>query len=252
MNALLDLGSSLLATASEQGRGIATTAAGQQPAELLELYDMEACPFCRIVREALTDLDLDAMIYPCPKGGDQFRPLAEKLGGKQQFPFLMDPNTDELLYESQDIIEYLYSTYGNRTAPPRWQMKAIRTPAAMAASAIRLAKGLRARRSNPPGEPLTLYSFEASPFARPVRELLCELEIPYIIRQSGRTMALDWVLPPIRERIAPDYQPRQRNRRQLLAQTGRVAVPFLVDPNTGTELYESRDIVEYLLDTYGA
>jgi len=38
MNALLDLGSSLLATASEQGRGIATTAAGRQPAELLELY----------------------------------------------------------------------------------------------------------------------------------------------------------------------------------------------------------------------
>jgi hypothetical protein len=35
----------------------------------LELYEFEACPFCRKVREALTLLDLDAIIYPCPSEG---------------------------------------------------------------------------------------------------------------------------------------------------------------------------------------
>jgi glutathione S-transferase len=31
-----------------------------------------------------------------------------------------------------------------------------------------------------------------------------------------------------------------------------VQVPFLVDPNTGTELFESGDIVDYLERTYAA
>jgi glutathione S-transferase len=29
-------------------------------------------------------------------------------------------------------------------------------------------------------------------------------------------------------------------------------VPYLVDPNTGTALYESTEIQRYLLETYGA
>lgn len=250
MNAVLDLTTSLLATVSEQGRGVQSSAAGQQPVELLELYDMEGCPFCRVVREALTDLDLDAMIYPCPKGGVRFRPLVEKLGGTQQFPFLMDPNTDEALYESADIVEYLYATYGSKPAPARWLTRSARTLGSFGASTLRIGRGLRARDSLDIGEPLELYSFEASPFARPVRELLTELELPYILRQTGRTQALDWVLPPMRERLAPDYQPSQRNRVDLLQRTGRVAVPYLIDPNTGSELYESRRIVDYLMDTY--
>lgn len=33
----------------------------------LELYEFEACPFCRKVREAITMLDLNCYVYPCPK-----------------------------------------------------------------------------------------------------------------------------------------------------------------------------------------
>jgi glutathione S-transferase len=29
-------------------------------------------------------------------------------------------------------------------------------------------------------------------------------------------------------------------------------VPYLVDPNTGSAMYESADIQDYLLETYGA
>ena len=251
MNAVLDFTTSMLATVSEQGRGVQAGAAGRQPAELLELYDMEGCPFCRIVREALTDLDLDAMIYPCPKGGQRFRPLVEKLGGMQQFPYLMDPNTDEAMYESDDIVEYLYATYGNRPAPQQWLRRSARTVGSLGASALRMGKGLRARGGLDAAEPLELYSFEASPYARPVRERLTELELPYILRQVGRTQALDWVLPPLRERLVENYQPTQRNRLILLERTGRVAVPYLVDPNTGAELFESRQILAYLDETYG-
>ena len=38
----------------------------------LEFYDGEFCPYCRYVREALTELDLDAIIYPVPKKGNRF------------------------------------------------------------------------------------------------------------------------------------------------------------------------------------
>ena len=248
----IQLASSLLASVAEQGRGIRTGSAGRQPEEPLELYDMEACPYCRVVREALTDLDLDALIFPCPKGGVRYRELVERLGGRQQFPFLMDPNTDEALYESADIVEYLYSTYGNKPAPRGWRIKLLQTPASFAASVLRPGIGLRARHSQAPELPLELYSFEASPFARLVRERLCELEIPYLLRQTGRSEALDWVLPPIRNRIAPDYQPGQRNRQVLLDRTGKVAVPYLVDPNTGVEMFESGEILQYLDDTYAA
>ena len=36
------------------------------------------------------------MIYPCPKGGTRFRPEIRRRGGKEQFPYLVDPNTGTL------------------------------------------------------------------------------------------------------------------------------------------------------------
>lgn len=38
--------------------------------------------------------------------GEGFRPVAERLGDRQQFPFLHDSNTGERLYEATDIIDY--------------------------------------------------------------------------------------------------------------------------------------------------
>ncbi len=43
-----------------------------------------------------------------------------------------------------------------------------------------------------------------------------------------------------------------RNRSFLEAHTGRVQVPYLMDPNPGTEMYESAAIIDYLKQTYGA
>ncbi|MBL7249101.1 glutathione S-transferase N-terminal domain-containing protein [Alloalcanivorax marinus] len=246
----LDVARSLASTLAQQGRGIATHGAAHQPAEPLELYDMEGCPFCRLVREALTDLDLDVLTYPCPKGGDRYRPLVEKLGGKQLFPYLMDPNTGVALYESADIIDYLYREYGNRPAPTGWRLRA-RTAASMAASVPRAGHGLRARDAEVPEQALILYSFEGSPFARLVRERLCEMQIPYLVRQCGRDQWQDWVLPPVRNALDMEYLPTQRHRQELMARAGRVAVPYLIDPNSGEELFESERILAYLEQRYG-
>lgn len=38
-------------------------------------------------------LDLDVIYYPTPQGGPNFRPKAVSLGGKKQFPYLVNsPN----------------------------------------------------------------------------------------------------------------------------------------------------------------
>ena len=111
----LAVSSSVLASRLRGWRGaLAYRPADKQPEKLLELYEYEDCPYCRLVREALTELDLDARIYPCPKRGERFRPRVRELGGKLQFPFLVDPNTGTQMYESADIVAYLRETYGGR------------------------------------------------------------------------------------------------------------------------------------------
>jgi len=164
----------------------------------------------------------------------------------------VDPNTGRAMYESKDIVEYLYVTYGKRRAPFYWRWMELQQLGSSLAGAPRLGAGLRAAPSKARQKPLELYSFEASPFARPVRERLCELEIPYVLRSCGRRTAVDWVPPQARRALYPDYQPSTVNRRALLERAGRVTIPYLVDPNTGTEMGESAEILDYLETTYAA
>lgn len=246
----LNVVGSLLATFARAGQGIATQPAAERPPLLFELYEFEGCPFCRLVREALTELDLDALIYPCPKGGQRFRPRAVELGGKAQFPLLVDPNSGEQLYESADIVAYLYRTYGHRDLPLRWQLMPLQKLGSSLAGIPRYGAGVRARPSRAPDQPLELYSFESSPFARLVREYLCELELPYVLRSVGRSSAGDWVPPPVRDALAVMTEPTTLNRKALLERAGRISIPYLVDPNTDTELAESGDILDYLRATY--
>ena len=83
-----------------------------RPEQLLELYSFEACPMCRLVRERLTELDLDYIHRSCPRGDSPNRDRLRELGGKMQVPYLIDPNTGTAMYESADIIRYLDETYG--------------------------------------------------------------------------------------------------------------------------------------------
>jgi hypothetical protein len=115
----------------------------------------------------------------------------------------------------------------------------------------RFASGSRARPSKPARRPLELFSFESSPYSRRVRELLCELELPYVLRNTGKARWQDLGPPSFRATLFPELPVEGRNRKRLLERAGRVQVPYLVDPNTGTEMFESAAIRRYLLDTYG-
>lgn len=62
-------------------------------------------------------MDLDVVFYPCPANGLTFRPKAVELGGKRSFPYMVDPNTGKSMYESDDIIKYMFEEYGDGEVP---------------------------------------------------------------------------------------------------------------------------------------
>lgn len=229
MNRVLDVATSVAATLARGASGGRVGQLGRRPEQPLELYEFEGCPYCRKVREALTVLDLEAKIYPCPKDGPHFRPEVERRGGKQQFPFLVDPNTGKEMYESDVIIRYLFETYGDGKVPTVLRLPVATDLTAQLASLWRVLRGTFYRKARPPERPLELYSFEASPFCRIAREALSSLEIPYLLHNVGKGSP---------------------SRDAFVARSGKMMVPYLVDPNTNTELFESADIVRYLYDTY--
>jgi len=233
MNRTLDVATSLAVTLARLAAGLRVERLGKRPEKPLELYDFEGCPYCRKVREALTALDLEAVVHPCPKGGTRFRETVIAAGGKAQFPYLVDPNTGTAMYESNDIVEYLFSRYGAGRPPLLYQLlgSALGQIPLGIAAAWRPVQGIRVEPSKAPAQPLELWSFEASPFCRIVREVLCTLELPYRLHNVGKGSP---------------------SREAFVERSGKMQVPFLFDPNTQVELFESADIVRYLRATYGA
>ncbi len=245
-----NLFTSTLASSLRGWQGIVARTDAEQPGELLTLYEFENCPYCRIVREVLTELDIDALIFPCPKGGERYRDAVLARGGKAQFPYLVDPNTGAEMYNSMEIVRYLYQQYGGGDVPLKWRVATLQKVSSSLASVARITRGTYAVPSTPPVEPLELYSFEGSPFARPVRETLCQMEIPYILRSCGRSEPGEWLPPRLRERLGLEPGSKLHNRTALLEKEGKQGIPYLVDPNTGEALFESEAIVAYLQDTY--
>lgn len=204
-----------------------TNLARPQP---IEIYEFEGCPFCRKVREAVSILSLKVLYKPCPKDGATFRKeIKETYGRDATFPFMVDPNTGTKMFESDDIISYLFGMYGDGVVPAQ-----LLGPAAPITAAIgllpRFGKGSTVKPSNLPNEPLTLWAYEGSPFCKIVREELCELEIPHIQISTPR---------------GSPY------RQQMLDEIGRFQVPYLEDPNEGISLFESEAILEYIQKKYG-
>jgi glutathione S-transferase len=256
MSRTLDVATSVLASQLRGWRGTGIRGrARKQPEQPLQLYEFEASPFCRLVRERLTELDLDVMIYPCPQGGTRFRPTVKKLGGKQQYPFMVDPNTGTSLYESFDIIRYVSETYEGKVRNPRGLRRKLALATGVLAAVSRAVSGVRGYKARPsvaPEKPLELYSFESSPFSRLVREVLCELEIPYLLHNTGKARMSDMGPPEMRDKWFKGPKGTSRNRRFLEDNTGQVQVPYLIDPNTGVAMYESAKIIAYLEKTYAA
>eukprot|EP00951_Prasinocladus_malaysianus_P000335 scaffold2523_cov34-Prasinocladus_malaysianus.AAC.1 len=102
------------------------------------------------------------------------------------FPYMVDPNTGEAMYESDDIIAYLFKTYGDGQVPLPLRLGAATVLTAGLGGMARMSKGSQARASTIPDQPVVLWGYEGSPFVKVVRERLCELEIPYLFKSCAR------------------------------------------------------------------
>lgn len=213
--------------ASTRTTAHSTTVPGPaDPASVAELvlYDDEGEPDCRPVREALTTLDLDVLIRPCPTHGTRF---SGELGGAR-VPLLVDGA--ERIQGSSAIISHLYRRYANRPAPTVFSSAPLGLLNKVLATPLAGGKVLAQPATKAP-HPLELYAFESSPFSRFVRRTLCALELEHRSISMGKKSA---------------------KRAAFKAKYGKLQFPLLVDPNTQRWMYESADIQKYLHETYGA
>lgn len=79
-----------------------------EPEQMLEVYQFEGCPYCSKVRSKLTELGID---FIARQVGKTDRSRVEEVSGQSNVPVLVDPNTDTVMPESDDIVEYLEEHY---------------------------------------------------------------------------------------------------------------------------------------------
>ncbi|KAL6650768.1 hypothetical protein ACP70R_009693 [Stipagrostis hirtigluma subsp. patula] len=215
------------------GSSVATNSGNNDSATstpTLQLYEFEACPFCRRVREAMTELDLSAEVYPCPKGSLRHRDAVKKIGGKEQFPLLVDASTGVTMYESGDIVKYLFSQYGQGRSPSFGILEST-IFTGWVPTLLRAGRGMTLwnKAGVVPAEKLELFSYENNSYARIVREALCELELPYVLQNVGEGSS----------------------KMDLLSKkSGSKQVPYLIDPNTGFQSGDHKKILSYLFQQY--
>lgn len=234
---------SLLASSARLWRGTQVLRVAPAPKRPLIVYDRENDPRCRLLRELLTELQLDALIRPCPLGGKRF---ARKLPLDAELPYLIDADHGVAADGLNACLDHVLRQYAGLQRGARllgsWPMRM----SSRLASALRGSAGLYAQPARAARKPLELYGFESSPYTRLVRERLCELELAWVLRSFGKEQLADWGPPNLRLSLKP-WQPKPGGlRAAMLAQTGKAQVPYLIDPNTGESLFESVRILEYL------
>lgn len=228
-----------------------------RPKENLILYQYEGCPFCRKVREHITILALDVEIFPCPRTTlseygvanniSRNRNEAKRLSGECMFPLLVDNNINPpiVMLQSDHIINYLWTTYGAQaTIPLTTYLLSKMSIFYFIPSLFRPLPHMgicRIPSRVAPPQALVLWSYEANPFARMVRELLDSLELHYIIRN----------VPMLSNHNKDEYKRRYGHlMSRVNATLGLIEVPLLHDPNTNTTLTHHSAILHYLHSTY--
>ena len=172
LNDARNFASALAAIAVRAGSGARVTFAGPRPTDVIVLYERESCPYSRLVRETLSELDVDALIKPCPPGEAAHNRELRDVSGKGEVPFLIDRSTRVSLSDSARIIRYLTERYGSHAAPARLRGGPVSLLASRLASSIRGGQIHYGEPKRRPELPLELWNYEASPYCRIVRERL--------------------------------------------------------------------------------
>jgi len=170
-----------------------------RPTKPLILYSYEGNQFCRLVREVLTELDLVYELRSAGKGSPRRTEMAEITAGSTQCPYLIDPNTGESMFESADIVKYLYKTYALWT-PPSEILEAASTVVTPALKPIyKMLAPMQVGSYNQDklmykddisnakseiekevsSEPVVVFTYSLSPFCTQATELLDNLDISY-------------------------------------------------------------------------
>jgi len=178
----------------------------------LTLYDYEASPWCRIVREQMTFLGLNVLIKPCPRQTlftegafnehSRFRKEAfdqckfNGHGTQFQFPVLVDEtkvDDKKVITESREIVKHLWREYGTHITESRPKgdviLNSSRLPFFARFAFLSFPSVLRPfprcgllqtpSSIGPQQKPLKLLGAEGCPHARLIREVLSTLEIEY-------------------------------------------------------------------------
>lgn len=209
-----------------------------QPKETLVLYDNESSPYCKRVREMLNLLDITYECRPCFETNKSEWGI-NKNNQNLLLPYLYDPNIDETIFGDDEIINKLLDRYG--PPPSEWDRKALwpiefKTFSVITSQLSAFFRGSQgacrqsnARPDNNQMRPIEMWGYECSPFVRPVKEKLCSLCLPHTVVSCSRGSS---------------------NRDKMVEMTGRFQAPYIVDPNTGIEMFEGAEIVQYLEAVY--
>ena len=191
----------------------------------LTLFDVESDADCRSVREVITFLDMNVLIKPCGVGSRFLDELAQLEGPRAAPPYLVDISAKRCEQGAEAICQHLFSAYGMPAGVGATALPSAPPVPRWLPSLLRFGRGSTvepsARDRPMPPSPLRLYSYDGNQFCRLVREVLCECDLPYELRSTGKG------------------SPR---RAELRALSGKTTAPFLVDPNTEVMMGESADV----------
>lgn len=203
-----------------------------RPTQRIVLYDNESVASCKRVREMMNLLDITYECRPC--FGDDI------IMDGSNLPCIYDPNiVGNKISGDNEIIEHLLTNYGppadtfDRKAlwPITFQEFALLTSqlAISLRGNVGTTQQMNARPDNANMKPIELWAYECSPFVRPVKEKLSSLGLPHVVVSCSRG---------------------SENRNRMIEKTGRFQVPYIVDNNTGIDMFEGAEIVEYLEAVY--
>jgi glutaredoxin 3 len=76
---------------------------------VLRLYQLERCPWCAAVRQALANVEVAYEIVEVPREREG-RDVVEQVSGQRIVPVIVDGDT--VVWDSRRIVRYLYERHG--------------------------------------------------------------------------------------------------------------------------------------------